>query len=109
MKELFLREIFAPVDQKATTGVSFNSTGVHKVLELQVFLMNFIFTEWIKQKFESMSTLKYLINEYTRLDIMTFFNWKSNLTANFYVIFIVESVENFKSMTNIDFLQSQNK
>ena len=51
----------------------------------------------------------YLINEYTRLDIMTFFNRYSNFIANFYTILIVESVENFKSMTNIDFLQSQNK
>ena len=52
-------------------------------------------------------TLMYLINEYTRLDIMTFFNRYSNFIVNFYTILIVESVENFKSMTNIDFLQSQ--
>ena len=53
-----------------------------------------------------MITLKYLINKYTRLDIMTFFNWKSNLIANFYAIFIAETFEIFENMTNIDFLQS---
>ena len=41
--------------------------------------------------------IKYLINEYTRLDI------KSNLNAKFYATFVVESGDNFKSMTNIDF------
>ena len=50
-----------------------------------------------------MITLKYLINQDTHLDIMTFFNW---IITNFYAIFIVETFELFENMTNIDFLQS---
>ena len=55
------------------------------------------------------TTLKYLINEYTCLDIMTFFNRKSNFTTNFFSIFVVENVENYKNMANIDHLLSKKK
>ena len=50
------------------------------------------------------TTLKYLINEYTCLDIMTFINRKSFFNSNFSLTFLVESTVNFKNIANIDFL-----
>ena len=47
------------------------------------------------------TTLKSLINEYTRLDIMTFFNRKLTFIANFFANFIVEIDETLKDMTTV--------